>query len=75
MLDVPRVQYMDRTFVAQQQKTAVFQLGLELWRDHIVRNKQISERLLSILTDLVQRERVGEMLDRGLIRAITKVKP
>lgn len=28
-------QYMDRTYVAQQHKTPVFQLGLDLWRDTV----------------------------------------
>lgn len=38
-------QYMDRTFVAQQQRTPVFALGLELWRNHVVRSKHIAPRL------------------------------
>lgn len=67
------MQYMDRTYVAQQQKTPVFQLGLELWRDHVIRNKQINERLLAILMDLVHKERTGEMIDRGLVRSTTQV--
>lgn len=48
---------MDRTFVVQQSKTPVFALGLELWRDHVVRNRAIAERLLSILMSLVGKER------------------
>lgn len=51
------LQYMDRTFVVQQQKTPVFALGLELWRDVVVRNQHISERLLSILLQLITKER------------------
>lgn len=39
------VQYMDRTFVVQQQRIPVYQLGLELWRDHVIRNRQILARL------------------------------
>ena len=39
------MQYMDRTFVSQQQRTPVFALGLELWRNHVVRSKQIVPRL------------------------------
>lgn len=65
--------YMDRTFVTQQQKTSVYPLGLELWRDHVVRNAQIKERLLSILLDLVHKERTGEMIDRSLFRSITQM--
>mmetsp|Transcript_7296 Transcript_7296/g.15933 ORF Transcript_7296/g.15933 Transcript_7296/m.15933 type:complete len:735 (+) Transcript_7296:259-2463(+) len=65
--------YMDRTYVAQQQKVPVFQLGLELWRDHIVRNPQTKERLLSILTGLVHKERTGEIIDRGLFRSVVQM--
>jgi cullin 3 len=66
---------MDRTFVTQQQRTPVFQLGLELWRDHVVRNKIIAERMLTIVLDLIQRERTGEAIDRSLVRSTTQVGP
>ncbi|GFR47201.1 hypothetical protein Agub_g8881, partial [Astrephomene gubernaculifera] len=65
--------YMDRTFVVQQQKTPVFALGLELWRDHVVRNKLIQERLLAILMQLVLKERQGELIERGLIKSVTQM--
>jgi hypothetical protein len=29
------LQYMDRTYVTQQHKTPVFQLGLDLWREQV----------------------------------------
>lgn len=67
------MQYMDRTYVTQNQKKPVFQLSLELWRDNVVRDKVIAERLLSILLDLVAKERSGETIDRGLFRSITQV--
>lgn len=34
---------MDRTYVTQQHKTPVFQLGLDLWRDHVVHNATIQQ--------------------------------
>ena len=68
------LQYMDRTYVAQQQKTPVYTLGLELWRDNVVRNTHIQQRLLAILLDLVLKERSGEVIDRGLFRSITQVR-
>lgn len=37
-----------------QQKTSVHQLGLDLWRDVVVRNRRIRERLLGMLLDMVQ---------------------
>ncbi|KAG1678291.1 hypothetical protein FOA52_013912 [Chlamydomonas sp. UWO 241] len=65
--------YMDRTYVSQNQKTPVYPLGLELWRDHVVRNPHIRERMLSILLDLVHKERTGEMVDRSLIQSTTQM--
>lgn len=65
--------YMDRTYVMQQQKTPVFQLGLELWRDHVVRSKSISERLLNVLSERIGKERMGEVIERSLIKAITQM--
>ncbi len=64
---------MDRTYVTQQQKTPVFQLGLELWRDNVVRNTHIRGRLQAILLDFVLKERTGDVINRSLFRAITQV--
>ncbi len=66
-------QYMDRTYVAQQQRTPVFQLGLELWRTHVVRKKEIGKKLRERLLEQVQKERGGETCERALIRSITQV--
>jgi len=65
--------YMDRTFVNNFNKTPVHELGLNLWRDHIVRSPKIRDRLLNTLLDLVHRERTGEVINRGLMRNITKM--
>jgi cullin 3 len=64
---------MDRTYVQQQQKTQVFQLGLDLWRSHVIQDKAIKARLLNIMLDLVHKERCGEIIDRPLMRSITQV--
>ncbi len=37
-----------------QNKTTVHQLGLDLWRDVVVRNRRIRSRLLEMLLDMVQ---------------------
>eukprot|EP00250_Pteridium_aquilinum_P009541 c18739_g3_i1 orf=2-844(+) len=65
--------YMDRTFVPNHNKTAVHELGLNLWRDNVVRAPRIKARLLDTLLDLVQRERTGEVINRGLMRNVTKM--
>jgi hypothetical protein len=64
-------QYMDRIFVRQTNKKPVHQLGLDLWRDVVVRDRRIRERLLGMLLDVATRERAGELVDRGLARSMT----
>ncbi len=64
---------MDRIYVKHQNKVPVHQLGLDKWRDVVVRNKRVRERLLLTLLDLVQKERTGEVIDRALMRSITMV--
>uniref|UniRef100_A0A0E0K582 Cullin family profile domain-containing protein n=1 Tax=Oryza punctata TaxID=4537 RepID=A0A0E0K582_ORYPU len=65
--------YMDRTYVPQSRRTPVHELGLNLWRDHIIHSPMIHSRLLDTLLDLIHRERMGEMINRGLMRSITKM--
>ena len=64
---------MDRVYVKHQNKTPVHQLGLNKWRDVVVRDRRIKERLLKLLLEHVQRERTGELVDRNLMRSITQV--
>ncbi|BDA49097.1 Cullin-3 [Coccomyxa sp. Obi] len=63
--------YMDRIYVKHQNKAPVTQLGLDLWRDCVVRRRGIRERMLAMLLDLIHRERTGDIIDRALLRAIT----
>jgi len=62
---------MDRIYVKHQNKVPVHQLGLNLWRDVVVRNPRIRDRLHAILQDTVMRERAGDVIDRSLMRSIT----
>ncbi|XP_078432761.1 cullin 3 [Wolffia australiana] len=65
--------YMDRTYVANNNKTPVHELGLGLWREHVVHADGVRTRLVDVLVDQVQRERSGEVIDRGLMRSVTKM--
>jgi len=65
--------YLDRTYVAQQRRAPVFQMGLDLWRDGVARHPLLKGRLLAALSDLVSRERGGELIDRPLARAATQM--
>lgn len=63
--------YMDRVFVVHNNTATVYDLGLALFRDNIARNPKIKDRLCRTLLDMIHRERNGEVIDRGLISAIT----
>uniref|UniRef100_A0A7S2MM82 Cullin family profile domain-containing protein n=1 Tax=Haptolina brevifila TaxID=156173 RepID=A0A7S2MM82_9EUKA len=65
--------YMDRTYVTAQKKTPVYERGLQIFRDEVCRNPRIKDRLLHMLLDLIQRERQGEMIERGLLKTITSM--
>lgn len=65
--------YMDRTFVPSTHKTPVYELGLNLWRDNVIHSSNIQTRLLNTLLDLIQTERKGEVINRGLMRNIIKM--
>ncbi|KAG0492193.1 hypothetical protein HPP92_005298 [Vanilla planifolia] len=65
--------YMDRTFVPTSHKTPVHELGLNLWRDNIIHYSKIQTRLVSTLLELILKERTGEVINRGLMRNISKM--
>ncbi|MQL77050.1 hypothetical protein Taro_009434 [Colocasia esculenta] len=65
--------YMDRTYVPTNNKTHVHELGLSLWREYIIHSESIRSRLLNMLLDQIYRERTGEVINRGLMRNITKM--
>lgn len=63
--------YMDRVYVVHNNVPTVYDLGLALFRDNIARNPRIKDRLCNTLLDLIRRERSAEVIDRGLVNAIT----
>mmetsp|Transcript_42504 Transcript_42504/g.51594 ORF Transcript_42504/g.51594 Transcript_42504/m.51594 type:complete len:740 (-) Transcript_42504:312-2531(-) len=65
--------YMDRTYVKQQKKLPVHELGLQIWRDNVVRSSNTQQRLLNTLLELVRSERTGDTVNKGLLRSITQM--
>ncbi|KAL0358075.1 UNVERIFIED_CONTAM: Cullin-3A [Sesamum calycinum] len=65
--------YMDRTFIPSTHKTTVHELGLNLWRDYVIRSSKIQQRLLNAVLELIHKERTGEVINRGLMRNIIKM--
>lgn len=65
--------YMDRTFIPSTHKTPVYELGLNLWRDHVIHSSKIHKRLQDTLLELVLHERTGEVINRGLMRNVIQM--
>uniref|UniRef100_A0A8B9L8L9 Cullin 3b n=1 Tax=Astyanax mexicanus TaxID=7994 RepID=A0A8B9L8L9_ASTMX len=60
--------YMDRVYVQQNNVENVYNLGLIIFRDQVVRYGCIRDHLQQTLLDMIARERKGEVVDRGAIR-------
>ena len=60
--------YMDRVYVQQNNCENVYNLGLVIFRDKIVRYGSIGNHLRHILLDMIAKERRGEVIDRGAIK-------
>lgn len=60
--------YMDRVYVQNYNVEPVYNLGLILFRDTVVRYPQIKDHLRQCLLDMVYKERRGELTDRSAIK-------
>ncbi|XP_019868057.2 cullin-3-A isoform X2 [Aethina tumida] len=60
--------YMDRVYVQQNDVDNVYNLGLIIFRDQVVRYGCIRDHLRGTLLDMVMRERHGEKVDRISIK-------
>jgi len=60
--------YMDRVYVQQNNCENVYNLGLVIFRDKIVRYGCIGNHLRITLLDMIAKERRGEVIDRGAIK-------
>ena len=65
--------YMDRIYVPPHGLKPVHDLGLALWRDHVVRNPGINARVRKAVLGAIEREREGERIDQTLVRAVTSM--
>jgi len=61
--------YMDRVYVQQNNVDNVYNLGLIIFRDQVVRYGGIRDHLRLTLLEMVVRERRGEKVDRTAIKA------
>jgi len=56
--------YMDRVYVTQYKLEHIYNLGLILFRDNVVRYSPIREHLRQILLDMIAKERRGELIEK-----------
>jgi cullin 3 len=65
--------YMDRVYVVQNNVAPIYDLGLQLFYNEIARHPRIKERILRHLLGNIQRERQGEVVNRGLLKNIIQM--
>jgi len=63
--------YLDRTYVLQTPNViSLWDMGLKLFRDHIATCKDIEQKTVSGILDLIETERNGETIDRALVKSL-----
>jgi cullin 3 len=56
--------YMDRVYVSRQKLEPVYNLGVILFRDNVVRYSPIRDHLRQTISDMVVKERCGELIEK-----------
>ncbi|NWH32726.1 CUL4A protein, partial [Chloropsis hardwickii] len=63
--------FLDRTYVLQNSVLpSIWDMGLELFRNHIISDKQVQTKTVDGILLLIERERNGEAVDRSLLRSL-----
>ncbi|NWV10755.1 CUL4A protein, partial [Ptilonorhynchus violaceus] len=63
--------FLDRTYVLQNSMLpSIWDMGLELFRNHIISDKQVQMKTIDGILLLIEQERNGEAVDRSLLRSL-----
>ncbi|KAI1287352.1 Cullin-4B [Halotydeus destructor] len=66
--------FLDRTYVLQNAQIAsIWDMGLEMFRVHILSNSKVQSRTVDGLLMLIESERNGETVDRGLLKSLLRM--
>ncbi|XP_063703800.1 cullin-4A [Culicoides brevitarsis] len=66
--------YLDRTYVLQNPTVhSIWDMGLELFRDHIAMNTSVQSRTVEGILMLIEKERYGNTVDRILLKNLLKM--
>jgi cullin-4 len=66
--------FLDRTYVLQNSAVAsLWDMGLDLFRVHIISNSIVQTRTVDGILLLIERERTGEAIDRLLLKSLLRM--
>eukprot|EP00667_Euglena_gracilis_P008914 EG_transcript_9038 len=66
--------YMDKNYVPQVKKLGVYDLGVKLFADCVLKDRKVSERMRTLTLEIIHQERNGEMApQRMLLKTLTKM--
>lgn len=66
--------FLDRTYVLQNSSIlSIWDMGLDLFRQHIISDKVVETRTVDGLLRLIERERNGEAVDRQLLKSLLRM--
>lgn len=66
--------YLDRTYVLQNPTIhSIWDMGLDLFRHHIVMNSLVQTRTVEGLLMLIEKERQGDTVDRTLLKSLLRM--
>ncbi|XP_052215829.1 cullin-4A-like [Dreissena polymorpha] len=66
--------FLDRTYVLQNSAImSIWDMGLDLFRTHIVGHHIVQNRTVEGLLQLIDRERSGEAVDRGRLKSLLRM--
>ncbi|GFR57888.1 cullin-4A-like [Elysia marginata] len=66
--------FLDRTYVLQNSSIlSIWDMGLDLFRQHIISDKIVETRTVDGLLRLIERERNGEAINRQLLKSLLRM--
>lgn len=62
--------YMDRAYCQPRKKATVYTLALQLFRETVVRDATVNQRMKEQLLNEILKERHGQVIDRSLLKSV-----
>lgn len=62
--------YMDRTYVTQHKRKPIYNLSLEIFRDYVIYQSEIRNRVRTILLNKISQEREGLLIERDIMKNV-----